>query len=540
MGFLQKAFCAGPQRQLTHANSQRPNEYGFSTGGEASNECDYDNNPTQLYQLLEMKSWSQAMDFLVEGKYDSSTIDNNVCRIPYNKQVSVWVTRYDRNGIKIRWSHIPLHAAVIFGAPFTVIKKLVELYPDGVRCADDQAMLPLHLAFKHLTNVNSLRLVMNEFPDAIFTKDNRGRLPSDIRDDEISIIIQRVISCATSRIKQQTEDRDTKEITELRKALLEQKREAQVDDGVARRHQNDLQARDATIEVLRSQLEVLRFELQSMEKKSTYSFPFMQSAGHDSNGEQGYQLRRGIELEAENEELKAKVNALQKELTAMNTALQNQENRKNMIRIDDNDVHRFTELSEAMVSERNKYEQEKRKNNVLAAENERMKEEIARVRASVSESYRLSDYVESGGNSGAENRAPTKERFVPQERITSLKMAPVGVGSKDLESFLETRLLKELDIENRRLEKQLAANNNVDVSALLNKQSRLQEMEREVKHFQGNSQRIFGGGVLTTAPQQSTIKRYDEDDHSRRRSNDDAFVDEYNRVRKQASGAYRR
>lgn len=537
MGFLQKAFCATPQRQLIQGNSQRPNEYDFSrTEDKESNECDYDKNPTQLYQLLEMKLWSQAMDFLVDGRYDSGTIDKDVCRIPYNKQASIWVTRYRQvqNETKIRWSHIPLHAAIIFGAPFTMIKKLVEVYPDGVRCADDQAMLPLHLAFKHLSDVHSLCLLMDELPDALFTKDNRGLLPSDIRQDERSIAVQRALSCATSRIKKQTEDRDTKEISALRKALLEQKRETQVDDDVERRHKNELRDRELTIEVLQNKIKVLQFELQNMEKKSSYSFPFMHTEGNGSSkGDKGFELRRSIELEAENEELKAKVNALDKELTATSTALQNEENSRNLIRIDDQDVLRFKELSEGIVSERNNYEQEKRKNNVLAAENARLKEEMARISASVSASCRMS--VADSGNSSAENRAPTRERFVPKarsvakEHFTRIKMAPVGIGSKDLESFLETRLLKELDIENRRLEKQLAANNNVDVRALLNKQSRLQEMEREVKHFQSNSQPVFGG---VTSTHQPTIQRFD--------NGADAFIDEYKRVRKRVNGANRR
>ncbi|KAL3932393.1 MAG: hypothetical protein SGBAC_010870 [Bacillariaceae sp.] len=535
MGFLQKAFCATPQRQLTQGNSQRLNEYDFSTEDKESNECDYDKNPTQLYQLLEMKLWSQAMDFLVDGRYDSGTIDKDVCRIPYNKQPSIWVTRYRQiqNETQIRWSHIPLHAAIIFGAPFTMIKKLVEVYPDGVRCADDQAMLPLHLAFKHLLDVHSLCLLMDELPDALFTKDNRGLLPSDIRQDERSIAVQRALSCATSRIKKQTEDRDTKEISALRKALLEQKRETQVDDDVERRHKNDLRDRELTIEVLQNKIKVLQFELQNMDKKSSYSFPFMHTEGNGFKGDKGLELRRSIALEAENEELKAKVNALDRELTATSTALQNEENSRNLIRIDDQDVLRFKELNEGIVSERNKYEQEKKKNNVLAAENARLKEEMVRISAKVSASCRMS--VADSGNSSAENRAPTRERFVPKapsvakEHVTRIKMAPVGIGSKDLESFLETRLLKELDIENRRLKKQLAANNSVDVRALLNKQSRLQEMEREVKRFHCSSQPVFGGVISTHQP---TIQISD--------NGNDAFIDEYKRVRKRVSGANRR
>ena len=513
MGFLQQALCASPGGLGKNADD-------FLVAEQGPNECDYDKNPTQLYQLIEAKAWRHALQFMVEGTYVPSTVKKDLCRIPYKKQASIWVTRYERGGEKIRWSHIPLHAAIIFGAPYNVVKKLVELYPDGVRCADDQAMLPLHLVFKHLTDVHILRLVMDEFPDALFTQDNRGRLPSDIRQDERSVIIQKVISSATARVKQQTEERDTKEITELRKALLEQRHEAQADEGKERRHRDEIQERDGMIELLHNKIQVLQLELANMEKKSSYSsFPFMNTDdSHDFKGDTGFQLRKSIELQAENEELKEKVRVLQKELAVSNKALQNQTNHKNTIRIDDNDVLRFTELSDGMLQERKKYEEEKRKSNVLEAENKRLKEEVARISTTMTVSHRMYDTADSAKSSSAENRAPNKERF------PTVKMAPVGIGSKDLESFLETRLLQELDVENRRLEKQLAANKDINVGALLNKQSRLQEMTREVKQFQGNSYHLPG----------NTFSSKHQSNLGRSGNTDDQFLDEYNRVRSQA------
>jgi len=132
-------------------------------------EVNYDSNEiTYLYQAIEDKAFMAAIDFLESGKPDVV------------EQVKTWVTRYEKeDSRKIRWSQLPLHAALVFKAPFRLVQLLVEKYPRAVRCSDDQSMLPLHLAFRHAASDNVLHLLLKEYPAAMNAKDHKGREPLD-------------------------------------------------------------------------------------------------------------------------------------------------------------------------------------------------------------------------------------------------------------------------------------------------------------------------------------------------------------------------
>ena len=130
-------------------------------------ECNYDKDVTYLYQAIEEKAFMAAIDFLESRQED--VVDQ--CR--------TWVTRYEPTTEEIRWSQLPLHAALIFKAPVRVIELLVKQFPKAVRCTDDQKMLPLHLAFRYGASDNVLHLLLKEFPEAMTAKDKRERLPLD-------------------------------------------------------------------------------------------------------------------------------------------------------------------------------------------------------------------------------------------------------------------------------------------------------------------------------------------------------------------------
>ena len=145
-------------------------------------ECDYDVNPTGLYQAMEQKEWDAAYEFLVTGIWDDGGIfsSSRVDPLTPARQAKTWVTRYEEAGGSIRWSQLPLHAAIIFKAPAPIITKLIELYPQGVRCTDDQHMLPLHLAIKCGSDDKILAKLVEDFPEAMTTKDVKGRLPLQV------------------------------------------------------------------------------------------------------------------------------------------------------------------------------------------------------------------------------------------------------------------------------------------------------------------------------------------------------------------------
>lgn len=130
-------------------------------------EVNYDSNEvTYLYQAIEDKAFMAAIDFLESGKPEVAI------------EVQTWVTRYEKAvPNKIRWSQLPLHAALVFKAPLKVIQLLVKHYPKAIRCTDDQSMLPLHLAFRHGASDNTLHMLLKEFPQAINARDYKGRDP---------------------------------------------------------------------------------------------------------------------------------------------------------------------------------------------------------------------------------------------------------------------------------------------------------------------------------------------------------------------------
>lgn len=147
-------------------------------------ECDYDSKCTKLYKSIEGKRWDEIIYFLNSGKwyFDTSVITSMFFGPgpdPRFVESRTWVTALDEMG-NVRWCQLPLHAAITFQAPFEVIQKLVEIYPESIRCADDQDMLPLHYAFRFGSEDKVLAYILEEFPQALKKKALRDRLPLDM------------------------------------------------------------------------------------------------------------------------------------------------------------------------------------------------------------------------------------------------------------------------------------------------------------------------------------------------------------------------
>lgn len=126
-------------------------------------ECDYDVNPTFLYQAIEARQWKHARDFLES---------NNQA----HAQAATWVIRKETSG-KLRWRLLPLHAAIIFGSPLEILELLLGEYPAAAQSKDDQGMLPLHLSFRNFQSWDILEELLTAYPYAISVKDRRGRTP---------------------------------------------------------------------------------------------------------------------------------------------------------------------------------------------------------------------------------------------------------------------------------------------------------------------------------------------------------------------------
>ena len=144
-------------------------------------ECDYDTQVTKLYQCIEERQWEEVLYFLETGKWYNTSIFSAFGGKGDGPSVQArtWVTALDEAG-NVRWCQLPLHAAVTFLAPFSVICKLVEVYPKSVRCADDQDMLPLHYAFRFGAEDDVLAHLLERFPQAIGKVAVKDRLPLDL------------------------------------------------------------------------------------------------------------------------------------------------------------------------------------------------------------------------------------------------------------------------------------------------------------------------------------------------------------------------
>jgi hypothetical protein len=229
-------------------------------------ECDYDNNPTGLYQAMENEAWLPALDFLETGKWQDALLGTKIFASddPLTPviQARTWVTRYDDDGT-VRWSQLPLHGAIIFKAPVKIIVMLVELYPQGVRCTDDQHMLPLHLAIKYGAEDIVLRLLVDSFPEAISTKDSKGRLPIQIegpRHDRTKAM-EGIIAYTTKTVRRQHEKSFERELRELREKLsLKDKLIEELD-----MHNNEL---ERVFKKLQNENDMLKGDIETLERQA--------------------------------------------------------------------------------------------------------------------------------------------------------------------------------------------------------------------------------------------------------------------------------
>lgn len=132
-------------------------------------ECDYDINPTPLYQAIESKLWQKAMKIITED------VETNSAKSGAD-QAKIWVVRKERDG-KLRWRMMPLHSAIIFKAPFGIIEAILQVAPHTAQCKDDQGMLPIHLAFRYDASDEVIDELLTAYPTGIEVKDRKGRVP---------------------------------------------------------------------------------------------------------------------------------------------------------------------------------------------------------------------------------------------------------------------------------------------------------------------------------------------------------------------------
>lgn len=136
-------------------------------------ECDYEVNCTPLYKALEVAEdeidYATILGFIETGNWTDDFGEEMIEGGPTAaEQVKTWVTLFhgaDKG--KIKWSRLPLHVAIMTGAPSQIIASLVKAYPEALRCRDNKLMLPLHLALQYEASDDVVVFLLMQFPDAV-------------------------------------------------------------------------------------------------------------------------------------------------------------------------------------------------------------------------------------------------------------------------------------------------------------------------------------------------------------------------------------
>ena len=168
--------------EVTRTTSDSPTNSKISSAT-AVNECDYDTNPTVLYQAIEAKQWDYAISLFTNR---GNNKNNNNDKEEEEEASATWVVRKEANG-KLRWRLLPLHAALIFGSPLKLIELLLVDYPLAAQCKDDRGMLPLHLAFRKQASWDVIDELLTIYPLAAFVSDRKGRTPLTCGVSKISL-----------------------------------------------------------------------------------------------------------------------------------------------------------------------------------------------------------------------------------------------------------------------------------------------------------------------------------------------------------------
>ncbi len=120
-------------------------------------EVDYENR-TILFRLLLKKDWKGAM-----SRAES-----------HPEEAATWIVTKGFNG-NLRF--LPLHKACVLAPPKGVIEKLLEAYPDGAKCIDQDGWLPIHCACFYGAVSHAITTLLEAHPKGSQLKDDEGRLP---------------------------------------------------------------------------------------------------------------------------------------------------------------------------------------------------------------------------------------------------------------------------------------------------------------------------------------------------------------------------
>ena len=130
-------------------------------------EVDYDTDPTDLFQALEAREFGYSFDMYKQVP------------LQFNKECKTWVVARGKQKDQLRFRALPLHAALVFGAPVELVKKILNAYPLAARGRDVKGRLPIHLAMEHNASEELVGLIIEAFPKGMLIVDKKNMTPLD-------------------------------------------------------------------------------------------------------------------------------------------------------------------------------------------------------------------------------------------------------------------------------------------------------------------------------------------------------------------------
>lgn len=149
---------------------------------------------TTLYKFAEERNWSAVLDVL-----DSRP-----------KEAKTYVQRFHvKDPTKLAWRMLPMHAicypevkkgddgeAIQDGirGSYDVIKKFIEVYPEGLQKKDDQGMLPFHHAARNCADPAIIDLMYHAYTESLAVQDNKGRTPIKLAQKSRAINKKKILA----------------------------------------------------------------------------------------------------------------------------------------------------------------------------------------------------------------------------------------------------------------------------------------------------------------------------------------------------------
>ena len=203
-----------------------------------ASECDYDKNPTDLFQALEARQFDYAEQMFKQS--------NKV----FVKDCKTWVVARGKNNDKLlRFRALPLHAAIVFGAKDDMVKHILKAYPKAACGRDVKGRLPIHLAYENDSSDDIISLIVEAFPKGFLAKDKKDMTPLDhIKDTSDRKSLKKLFPLVLAA---KVEEENEKWQGVIAKKLEEQKAELKNDEAyladVVEHVHGELQAQHAVV-----------------------------------------------------------------------------------------------------------------------------------------------------------------------------------------------------------------------------------------------------------------------------------------------------